>query len=88
MLYTGQTCFEYPTKNECLVEMRRLGLKFECWTCWIYPDNTCTAPVLYNRYEEDAFVDIGEISPDYGYFTRQTYEACVEIIGEKGYRIK
>jgi len=88
MLYTGQTCFERDTKQECLTEMRRLGLKFECWKCFIYPENTCTAPVLYQNYEADTFVDIGEVSEDYGYFTRQSYEECIGLITEKSYRIK
>lgn len=88
MLYTGQTCFEYQTKEECVAEMRRLGLKFECWKFWIYPENTCTAPVLFPYYEEDATVEIGEVDPEYGYVTRQTYDACVELINQRGYRIK
>lgn len=88
MLYTGQNCFEKQTKEECLTEMKALKLKFQCWKCWIYPKNTCTAPVLFNTYEPDTFVDIGEEDPEYGYFTRQSYEECIEVITAKNYRIK
>lgn len=88
MLYTGQNCFEHQTKNECLAEMRALNLKFECWKFWIYPENTCTAPVLFGYYEEDKIVEIGDEKPDYGYAVRQTYEDCIEIITDRSYRIK
>lgn len=88
MLYTGQTCFEFPTKEECLVEMRKLKLKFECWKFWTYPENTCSAPLLFPYYEADTEVPIGESSPDYGYITRQTQDECMEIITQRGYRIK
>ncbi len=88
MLYTGQNCFEYPTKKQCIAKMRELNLKFECWKFWTYPDNTCSGPLLFPYYEEDIEIPIGEYSPDYGYITRQTQEECMEIIVQREYRVR
>ena len=88
MLYTGQSCFEYPTREECVDEARSLNLKFECWKFWTYPDNFCSAPVNFSYYEANKEVPIGEASDEYGYITRQTYQECIDIIQERGYVIR
>jgi hypothetical protein len=88
MLYTGQTCFEFDTKEECITEMRRLGLKFESWKFCFYPDNSCTDPIDQPFFQEDETVEITIENPEVGYIVRQSLESCINEIVERGFHVK
>jgi hypothetical protein len=88
MLYTGQTCFEFATQQECIVEMRRLGLKFENWKFWFYPDNSCSYPINQLFFQEDETVEITEDNPAFGYIVRQSLESCTNEIIARGFNVR
>jgi hypothetical protein len=88
MLYTGQTCFEFPTKEECFVEMRTRNLKFEHWVSWFYKDNSCSAPIHRLEYQPTQIIEIGTESDEYGKIISSTQQACLDIIFNRNLHIK
>jgi hypothetical protein len=88
MLYTGQTCFEFSTKEECLVEMRNRNLKFEHWISWFYPDDSCSAPLNRSDYRPAQIIEIGVESDQYGKIISNTKEDCLDVIFSRNLHIK